>query len=201
MTYSPDVRSLDELAPILDAAIKYEAAVALYRLRKMLIQPDLLGKAPLQGYAIATRWGFEEEMKIASGYTIGLDIINSPSADVLNGISAEPYRRLLIFHLERAQGAQRMLDDISPRNPVCSACRTYVERWHEEFKARAKEELSLRPMSSVVCSFDFLAPIADAIEAGECGMASCKKGGKKLETYRSYLDALKKRIDTLPNTI
>jgi len=181
--------------------MKYEIVVALSRLRKMLVQPDLLEKAPLQAFAIATRWGFEEEMKIASSYTLGLDIINSPSADILNGISTAHYRRLLIFHLERAQGAQRMLEDISPRNPVCSSCRTYVERWHEEFKRKAKEELSLRPTSSVVCSFDFLGPIADAIDAGECGMTSCRKGGKKLEIYRSYLEALRKRIDTLPNTI
>ena len=195
------MRSLDELAPVLDAAMKYEIAVALSRLRKMLVQPDLLEKAPLQAYAIATRWGFEEEMKIASGHTLGLDIINSPSADTLNGISTAHYRRLLIFHLERAQGAQRMLDDISPRNPVCSACRMYVEKWHEEFKRRAKEELSLRPTSSVICSFDFLGPIADATEAGDCGMASCRRGGRKLETYRSYLETLRKRIDTLPTTI
>ena len=195
------MRSLDELAPILDAAMKYEIAVALSRLRKMLVQPDLLEKAPLQAFAIATRWGFEEEMKIASGPTLGLDIINSPSADPLNGISTADYRRLLIFHLERAQSAQRMLEDVSPRNPVCSACRAYVEKWHEEFKRRAKEELSLQPTSSVICSFDFLGPIADAIEAGDCGMTSCRKGGRKLETYRYYLEALRKRIDTLPNTI
>jgi hypothetical protein len=195
------VRSFDELAPVMDAAMKYEITVVLSRLRKMLVQPDLLEKAPLQAYAIATRWGFEEEMKIASGHTLGLDIINSPSADTLNGISTAHYRRLLIFHLERAQKAQRMLEDISPRNPVCSACRAYVEKWHEEFKKRAKEELSLRPTSSVICSFDFLGPIADGIEAGECGMASCRRGGRKLETYRSYLEALRKRIDTLPNTI
>ena len=201
MLRSPNLGSLDQLSPVLDAAMKYDIAVALSRLRKMLVQPDLLEKAPLQAYAIATRWGFEEEMKTASGYTLGLDIINSPTADILNGISTAHYRRLLIFHLERAQGAQRMLDDISPRNPVCSACRTYVERWHEEFKKRAREELSLRPTSNVICSFDFLGPIADAIDAGECGMTSCRRGGKKLETYRSYLEALRKRIDTLPNTI
>lgn len=201
MFCSPNLRSLDELAPVLEAATKYEIEVALSRLRKILVQADLLEKAPLQAYAIATRWGFEEEMKIASGRTLGLDIINSPSADTLNGISTANYRRLLIFHLERAQGAQRMLDDISPRNPVCLACRAYVEKWHEEFKRRAREELSLRPTSTVVCSFDFLGPIADAIEAGDCTMTSCRKGGRKLETFRSYLEALRKRIDMLPNTI
>lgn len=198
---SPNLRSLDELAPVLDAAMKYEIAVALSRLRKMLVQPDLLQKDPLQAYAIATRWGFEEEMKRASGYTLGLDIINSPTADTLNAISTANYRRLLIFHLERAQGAQRLLDDVSPRNPVCSACRAYVEKWHEEFKRKARDELSLRPTSKVVCSLDFLGPIVDAIEGGECTMNSCRRGGRKLETYRFYLEALRTRIDMLPNTI
>ena len=182
--------------------MKYEIAAAQSRLRKMLVRPDLLEKSPLQAYAIATRWGFEEEMKIASGHTIGVDIINSPTADPLDGIPAANYRRLLIFHLERSQGAQRLLEDISPRNPVCTACRAYVERWHEEYKRKAREELSLRPTSSVICSLDFVGPIADAIEPGECVMtSSCKKGGRRLETYRSYLEALRKRIDTLPNTI
>lgn len=202
MFRSPNLRTLDELAPVLDAAVKYEIAVALSRLREMLVQPEILEKTPLQAYAIATRLGLEEEMKKASGYTLGLDIINSPSADPLNGISTVNYRRLLIFHLERAQAAQRMLDDITPRNPVCLACRTYVERWHEEFKKKAKEELSLRPTSSVVCSFDFLGPIVDAIESGDCTMnSSCRKGGRKVETYRSYLEVLRKRIDLLPNTL
>jgi len=197
----PNLRSLEELAPVLDAAMKYEIAVALYRLRKILVQPDLVEKDPLQAYAIATRWGFEEEMKITSGYTLGLDIINSPTADTLDGVSTSNYRRLLIFHLERAQGAQRMLDDVAPRNPVCSPCRAYVERWHEEFKRKAREELSLRPTSKVVCSFEFLGPIVDGIEGEGCSLNSCKRGGRKLETFRSYLEALKKRIDMLPNTI
>jgi hypothetical protein len=182
--------------------MKYEIVVALSRLRKMLVRQDLIKKAPLQAYAIATRLGFEKEMKLTSGYTLGLDIINSPSADALNGISTANYRRLLIFHLDRAQAAQRILEDVAPRNPVCSACRGYVERWHEEFKKKAKDELSLRPTSSVVCSFDFLAPIVDAVEAGECSMnSSCRRAGRKLETYRSYLEVLRKRIDMLPNTI
>jgi hypothetical protein len=200
--YSPNLRSPDELALVLDAAMKYEITVALSRLRKMLVQPNLLEKAPLQAYAIATRLGFEEEMKIASGYTLGSDIINSPSADPLNDISTVDYRRLLIFHLERAQAAQRMLDDIAPRNPVCTACRMYVDKWHEVFKKKAREELSLRPTSAVVCSFDFLGPIVDSIEGAECSMSSsCRRAGRKLETYRSYLEVLRKRIDMLPNTI
>lgn len=182
--------------------MKYEIAVTLSRLRKTLVQPDLLEKAPLQAYAIATRFGFEEEMKIASGYTLGWDIINSPSADPLNSVPTVDYRRLLRFHVERARAAEQLLDDITPRNPVCSACRTYVERWHEVFKKKAREELSLRPMSGVVCSFDFLGPIVDAIEGGECSMnSSCRRAGRKLETYRSYLEVLRKRIDMLPNTI
>ena len=185
----------------MEAAVKYEIAVAIHRLRKILVRPELLEKAPLQAYAIATRWGFDEEMKIASGYTLGQDIINSPSADTLNGISTADYRRLLIFHLERAQGAQRMLEDVSPRNPVCSVCRAYVDKWHEEFKRKAREELSLRPTSKVVCSFDFLGPILDGIDPGECCMTSCRKGGRKIETYRFYLEALRKRIDMLPKAI
>ena len=201
MSGSPNLKSLDELAPVLEAAVKYEIVVALSRLRKMLVRPDLLKRAPLQAYAIATRLGCEEEMKVASGYTLGHDIINSPSADPLNGISTVNYRRLLIFHLERAQAAQRILDDIAPRNPVCTACRTYVDRWHEDFKKKAREELSLRPTSGVVCSFDFLAPVVDLIEGGECSMnSSCRRAGRKLETYRSYLEVLRKRIDMLPNT-
>jgi len=198
---SPDLTSLDQLSPILDAAEKYQIAGATHRLRKILVRPELLEKAPLHAYTIATRWGFEEEMKIISGYTLGHDMINSPSADVLNGIPAIDYRRLLIFHLESARSAQQILEDVSPRNPVCSVCRAYVDKWHEEFKRKAKEELSLQPTSKVICSFDFLGPILDGIDPGECSMSSCRKGGRKIETYRFYFEALRRRIDMLPKAM
>jgi BTB/POZ domain len=197
----PKFETLDDLGPVIDAAMKYEITFALTRLRSFLVSPRFLKNQPLRVYAIATHWGFEEEMKTASGYTLGVDIINSPSADTLNNIATAHYRRLLIFHLERAAKAQQILEDVSPARGTCSACRGYIERWHEAYKAKAKDELSVRPTSTVVCSFDFIAPIADSIEVAECGMSSCRKSGRKLEMYRSFLQVLKDRIDDLPTTI
>jgi BTB/POZ domain len=199
----PDPKSLtlDEIGPVIDAAMKYEIIVVLNRLRKLLISPEFLEKQPLRVYAIATHWEFEEEMKIASGYTLGVDIINSPTADTLNNIATSHYRRLLIFHLERAAKAQQCLGEVSPKQATCSSCRGFVDRWHEIYKRKAKDELSLRPTSAVICSFDFLAPIADSIDAGDCGMTSCRRSGRKLDVYRSFLEHLKKRIDELPSTI
>lgn len=197
----PAFKDLAELGPVIDAAMKYEINVVLTRLRSILVSPAFLEKQPLQVYAIATHWEFEEEMKLASGYTLGVDIINSPSADSLNHTITSHYRRLLLFHLERAAKAQQLLEDVFPKQPTCSACRQYVDGWHKAYKQKAKDELSLRPTSSIICSFDFIAPIADSVDAAECSMSSCRKGGRKLEISRLFLETLKKKIDDLPSTI
>jgi hypothetical protein len=197
----PVFKTLDDLGPVIDAAMKYEITVVLSRLRAILVSPVFLDTQPLQVYAIATHWEFEEEMRLASGHTLGVDIINSPTADSLNHIATSHYRRLLIFHLERAAKAQSVLDDVFPKQPMCSACRKYVDQWHKVYKNRAKDELSLRPTSTLVCSFDFIAPIADSIDSEDCALASCKKGGRKLEVFRSFLENLKRRIDEIPSTI
>lgn len=197
----PVFDNLADLGPVIDTAMKYEINVVLTRLRSILVSPIFLEKQPLQVYAIATNWEFEEEMKLASGHTLGVDIINSPSADTLNHITTSHYRRLLLFHLERAAKAQQVLEDVFPKQPTCSACRQYVDGWHKAYKQKARDELSLRPTSSVICSFDFIAPIADAMDSADCSMNSCRKGGRKLEVYRSFLENLKKRIDELPSTI
>jgi hypothetical protein len=197
----PPFETLDELGPVINAAMKYDITFVLARLRLLLVSPRFLETQPLRVYAISTHWEFEEEMKLASGHTLGVDIINSPSADILNNISASHYRRLLIFHLERAAKAQHLLEQVPPKQATCSACRGFVERWHEIYKIKAKDELSTRPTSTVICSLDFIAPIADSIDVADCGMSSCRRGGRKLEVFRLFLQTLKTKIDALPTTI
>ena len=170
------------------------------RLRKILVQQAFLEESPLQVYTIAARCGFGEEMKIASGYTLGVYIIDSPPTDI-EGLSAIDYRCLLQFHQRRARSALQLLGDVIPQGSACSGCRSYVMGWHEEYKRKAKGELALRPKSDTICSPSFLAPIIDEFETEKCSAESCRRAGGRYQHHLSYLETLKKRIDLLPGAV
>ncbi len=66
---NPIISSLDELVPVLEAAMKLDVDVAIDSLRSQLVLSDHVENEPLRVYAIAARFDLQKELRIAAKYT------------------------------------------------------------------------------------------------------------------------------------
>ena len=207
----PVIRSLEELAPALEAAHKYDVQAATDGLRKHLIAPELLRKHPLRVYAIASRYNLEEEARIASTATLAAGLLAQPLHEDLKAMTAFAYHRLAVLHERRASEAIKLL--VLPDEVRCRLCSgaQYVRwaaaparggatpisgkppKWWAPYQERAREELRTRPASGVVVSMQFLQEAAR--EAG------CEQCGTSILASFWWFEQLREKIDALPATV
>jgi BTB/POZ domain len=193
----PYIDTLDQLVPILTAAVKYDLMAALISLRALLVSPRFAQAEPTRVYAIASRFEFEEEAQIASKYTLSVNVLDAPLSDDLKFISAYAYHRLLDLHRRRVQAALQMLkpsDDVKCMQCNGSAFSVYfTPKWWSEFEKNARAELSVRPTTDVIFGMEFLAQAAISSGCQRCA-------GSVLDSWK-FLQELKRNIDELPATI
>ncbi|KAG5642529.1 hypothetical protein DXG03_002602 [Asterophora parasitica] len=193
----PPLNSLDELVPVLGAAIKYDITGVIETLRKRLVSSLFVTVEPTRVYAIACRFDLEEEARIASKYTLNVNVLDAPLSEDLKFITAYSYHRLLDLHRRRVRAAIEMLK--LPQDVKCMQCNgssfsVYATpKWWYEFEKKAREELSVRPTTDVIFGMEFLAHVSMAAGCQRCAESI-------LEAWR-FLGDLKKKIDELPATI
>ncbi|KNZ78636.1 hypothetical protein J132_11077 [Termitomyces sp. J132] len=193
----PHIQSLNELVSVLGAATKYDFAGVITTLRKLLVASHFLESDPTRVYAIASRFELEEEARIASKYTLSVQVLDAPLSEDLKYITAYSYRQLLDLHRRRADAAVALLK--VPSDVKCMQCNgsTFsvytIPKWWYQYERMAKEELSVRPTSDVIFGIGFLAKAAMASECQRCA-------GSILDSWK-FLQGLKKAIDDLPSTI
>jgi len=193
----PSITTLDELSPVLGAAVKYEFSAVLGTLRKLLISREFVTKQPTRVFAIASRYELEAEAKLASQYTLSINILDCPLSDDLKHITAYSYHQLLDLHRKRAEAALELLQ--YPEQVKCMQCNGssfnifMPPKWWTEFEKLAREELRVRPTTEKIFDMEFLARSASAANCQRCP-------GSLLDSYRE-LEGLKKKIDALPSTI
>lgn len=193
----PSVRTLDDLGPILGAAVKYDFVAVVSTLRKMLLSPRFIHTFPTRVFAIACRYDLEDEARLASRHTLSINVLDCPLSDDLKHITAYSYHRLLDLHRRRAQAAQELLK--LPEDVKCMQCNgsSYgvfmAPKWWVEFEKRAREELRMRPTTDVIFEMSFLGQTASATGCPRCPASI-------FDSYR-FLERLKKQIDELPATI
>ncbi|TFK43945.1 hypothetical protein BDQ12DRAFT_695932 [Crucibulum laeve] len=193
----PIISSLDELVPVLAAALKYDLSYPTSAVRQLLISPRFVSTAPIRVYAIACRFDLDDEAKIASRHTLSVNILDAPLCDDLKHITAYSYHRLLDLHRKRGAAAIRLLK--IPDNIKCMQCNGSAftmhgsPKWWWEFERMAKEELTVRPCSDVIFGMEFLDRAACESKCPRCS-------GSILDSWR-FLMELKAAIDALPATI
>jgi hypothetical protein len=94
------LKSFDELEDLLTAAEKYDMPGPRAIIRTIITTPLFLEK-PLRLYAIAARYGWEEEAKFASKHTLALSIYKDEYAAILERMPVSYLMRLLRLHRER----------------------------------------------------------------------------------------------------
>jgi hypothetical protein len=195
--HDPIITNLDDLSSVLGAAVKYDFPVVCATLRKHLLLPQFVRAEPTRVFAIACRFDLDEEAKLASRYTLVINILDSPLSEDLKHISAYSYHRLLNLHRTRSGAAQALLK--LPDDVKCMLCNgtPYGQftppKWWVEFERLASEELRVRPTTDVIFQMAFLAKAAAASNCQRCP-------GSILDSH-AFLEELKARIDELPATI
>jgi hypothetical protein len=193
----PIITSLASLSLVLGAALKYDLVLPVCRLRRLLLSPCFVQHEPTRVFAIACRYDLEEEAKVASRYTLAVNILDCPLSDELKHITAFSYHRLLDLHRRRSKAAQDLLqvsNDVKCMQCNGSSYGVFLPpKWWTEFEKLAREELSVRPTTDVIFAMKFLAKIADAANCQRCP-------GSILDSHK-FLEELKGRIDELPSTI
>ena len=113
----PDISMWSALYAIAD---KYDAEVVMDPLRDMLVL-RFLETSPLRVYALASRWGFEEEAKIASTRTLTIDIFTEfprEDAELMGGGACQ---KIYLLHFNRREAAQALVVNHPPPSgdPPC----------------------------------------------------------------------------------
>lgn len=117
----PEITDISMWVALFAIADKYNAEAVTEPLRGMLI-PLFLETSPLRVYALASRWGFEEEARIASRRTLTIDIFkNFPreDAELMGGGACQ---QLYLLHFNRREAALNLVENhpfLVVRHPSC----------------------------------------------------------------------------------
>ncbi|KAF9527993.1 hypothetical protein CPB83DRAFT_855154 [Crepidotus variabilis] len=199
----PCVSDLDDLTVVLTVAVKYDLTPAIDSLRALLLSPLFLEKDPLHVYAIACRFDFDDEAKLASGWTFNANLLDDDEVDCslphpsLRHITAYDYHRLLTLHRRRAKAACALLQ--APDTVKCMCCNASVfstskpPKWWEIWSAGAKEELKKGPATEIIFSTNYVFEAAR-----KTGCAGCTES--VLHSW-VFLSELKEGLSKLPRTI
>ncbi|KAG5652000.1 hypothetical protein H0H81_006652 [Sphagnurus paluster] len=202
---TPRWASFDEIDAVITLAEKWDAPGPISVIRSAIMAPHLLQDS-LRLFILASHFGWEEEAKIASTYTLTLSIYDEQHMEQLERLSTKDLMRLLAFHRRRRDDFRTFLDSDEPfnagnaTNHFCSGCGEKVDNhtWRE-LKARMFYEMDQRPLGDTLLGLD----MEEWPESIACWSAKCRKPEcgrfyyNKLVTFRDIQDCL----DKLPSTI
>ena len=184
-----DISMWEALYAIAD---KYAAEVVTDPLRDMLI-PRFLETSPLRVYALASRWSFEEEAKIASTRTLTIDIFKDfprEDAGLMGGIACQ---RLYLLHFNRREAARALVTDHplpTRSDPSCQCPLPSYSRLVPSIYQRVATRpwLTAEELYEEVARWDY---------PSRCN-SSCRNA---VTNMHAYLSSILKGISELPRTI
>ncbi|EIM88016.1 uncharacterized protein STEHIDRAFT_53996 [Stereum hirsutum FP-91666 SS1] len=103
------IPSLSALVPLLSASQKWLLARPLKALRAMLVHPNFLATEPLRIFAIATRFEFDEEARIASEWVLRTGALGDGIPEELKWVTAFAFWELQRLHRRRVNAACEIL--------------------------------------------------------------------------------------------
>ena len=187
---NPVFTDLDEIQAVLEMMKKYGMKGLMNKVKGSLIQPTFLDEQPLRVFAIAYRYGLEEEGRMAAKYTLRQPFF-SHYVKELEHIPASVYHRLLQYHRKCSVAVCSLTADFSwfpgfasrwvwfqcddcvhhPLSWPLSDGKIYeINAWFIEFMERARNVLRERPCAKVIAD-PFL--MAECLEAAS-GCLSCR---------------------------
>lgn len=205
VAHAQDVPSLDSIShveTVVHAAEKYDMPGVLSYVRQGVLR--FVRQEPVRVYALACRWGWIEEAKMASSHTVGLDLLSSSIRPTLNIMDSEDLARLLHLHRRRRDCLRERLDseevfyaNVIPsrcQNPTCNA-EVIHDKWHQ---------LKYRWVTAIDCEpalFASRTALLEGSEVLEVINFKCARCIKKQYNTESTLANLRNLLDELPQTV
>lgn len=184
----PDISAWTALYAIAD---KYDAEGVMGSLRDMLI-PRFLKTSPLRVSALASRWGLEEEAKIASTRTLTLNIFKDfprEDAELMGGTACQ---RLYLLHLDRREAARALISNC-PR-PSSSHHFCICSEKFPNFIPALHRRVDERPSLTLEGVYE------EVIQHNWPG--KCSEGCRfSIENLHTYFSSLVREISKLPQLI
>ncbi|KAI0769655.1 hypothetical protein BD413DRAFT_77005 [Trametes elegans] len=197
----PRLDSYDIIEPILHAAEKYDMPGPMSIVRALVMTPPLVTD-PLRLYAIACRYGWQDEALTASRYTLTLNLHAPEHRHTLQKLGTDALLGLFQLHHTRRESLRRRLDDPPFVNDSgdtsCSNCGSLVDyhTWRE-LKYVIIMEMDGRPLGDTVVNPGLLEwPAARA-----CWSAKCINCDRVLYDKTLTMRVIRECIEQLPTTI
>ncbi|KAK0209336.1 hypothetical protein DFS33DRAFT_527004 [Desarmillaria ectypa] len=182
-----------ELEGVLSLAQTWGAKGALDIIRASITAPVFLLE-PLRVYAIATRFGWEEEARLASKHTLCLSLHEEQHQEALQQISTRPLMKLFKFHRKRRDEFRKGMEwDARCRrcdNPADGSVWTALV-WKMFW------EMDVRPSGDMLCSLE----IEEWPEMDACLSEKCPGCGRLVYDRLEVLERVMKCLAELPDTI
>jgi hypothetical protein len=171
---SPKIEDFVTLTNVLVSAEKYGAEGVISRLRAILVSPHFLDLDPLRVYAIACRWSFLEEARLASTRTVYVDLVKQGQGcrEDMKYMSGLDYHRILVFQQTRRDTVQKAVT----QQPAPGGCCSLV---FNDLRKVLVEEMSKKKLDVSDC----LLMLEGSGKAKPCKIGSCPLGHAKLEAF------------------
>ena len=184
----PELRTLDDVHAVLEAAIKYDMEVIAARARKAW--PAAAALEPFRAFAVACLRRWEDEAGIAARLTLREPIwpLEPPLAPEFKVISADTIVRLIAYHRRCGAAASNCAKSTEWSThvfdtAVCAHCRgnnvtrtqqnLRLSDWYTKFTRQAASALLAQPAGSIVQDSAFVTKtICDTYGAPPCETAS-----------------------------
>ncbi|KAK1226585.1 hypothetical protein PQX77_010425 [Marasmius sp. AFHP31] len=175
----PSWTSFDEVEEILGLAEDWEAPGPLSVIRSSVTAPMFLAE-PLRLYAVASHFGWDEEIKLSSTCTLDLDLFAEENQPMLHRLPPKSLLALMKLHRSRRDTLKAYLDDPDTFHAgnlttrMCDKCFQEVDNapWRE-LKARIFLELDQHPKGDAVGGWQ----MEEWPETLACWNARCRKPG------------------------
>jgi len=170
---SPKIENFTTLTNVLASAEKYGAEGVTSRLRTIL-SSQFLDLDPLRVYAIACRWSFLEEAKLASTRTVYVDLAKQGEGctEDMKYMSGLDYHRLLVLQQARKDTVQKAVTEQPTPGGCCSV-------GYNDIKKLLVEEVSRKKLDVSEC----LSVLEGSGKVKPCKNGLCPLGRAKLEIF------------------
>lgn len=202
----PDIDSLLTLSSVLFAAEKYDMAGVISTLRLHLRDERFLSEDPMHVFALACRFSFTYEAKLASRASLKHNICNAKYKELFieTGLKTSDLFTLMSLRHSRIDGMQTFLDgEQFEGNAADFTCVTCEKKLNDItwplLKASILKELYKRPLGDTIFSPEFLK--SSAIQSfinskcDECQERLIYEKGKTLAMVSEFLKSMPDSLD------
>lgn len=197
----PPLETFDDVEALLHAAEKYDMPGPASIVRIAIMRPSFLSE-PIRLYAVACRYGWAEEARLASTHTLTLNIHAPEHEHTLLKLGTIAALSLFRLHRARREALRRRLDEPPFVNDsgdtACSHCGSVADyhTW-SILKYKIVMEMDVRAAGDTIWNHGLL----DWPEARACWEARCSLCSRVLYDKAETLRVVKDCIDTLPRTV